>query len=73
MSYILIRLLQSFSSIHLDLDAQPPESRPPAAWATKSGRKGTEKFWPKNHLTLYSKGGLWVKMEEATIGETVGM
>lgn len=54
MSYMLIRLLQNFSSISLDFDAQPPESRPPASWANGTGRKAIEKFWPKAHLTMYS-------------------
>ncbi|EGO03065.1 hypothetical protein SERLA73DRAFT_158706 [Serpula lacrymans var. lacrymans S7.3] len=65
MSFMLIRLLQNFSSITLDLDAQSPECRPPAEWATAGGRKGIEKFRPKATLTLYSVGGMWVKMEEA--------
>ncbi|EGO29652.1 hypothetical protein SERLADRAFT_445432 [Serpula lacrymans var. lacrymans S7.9] len=65
MSFMLIRLLQNFSSIALDLDAQSPECRPPAEWATAGGRKGVEKFRPKANLTLYSVGGMWVKMEEA--------
>lgn len=51
---MLIRLLQNFSSVSLDVDAQPPETRPPTAWAEDKGRKGTEGFWPKMHLTMYS-------------------
>ncbi|EGN93507.1 hypothetical protein SERLA73DRAFT_163545 [Serpula lacrymans var. lacrymans S7.3] len=65
MSFMLIRLLQNFSSITLDLEARSPESRPPAEWATAGGRKGIEKFRPKAYLTIYSMGGMWVKMEEA--------
>jgi hypothetical protein len=54
MSFMIIRLLQHFSSITLDADAQPPESRPPADWAKAEGRKATERIFPKSHLTMYS-------------------
>lgn len=40
MSFFLIRLLQDLESITLDMDAQDPESRPPADWAKCPGRKG---------------------------------
>lgn len=50
----MIRLMQNFSSISLDSDAQPPGTRPPASWANVKGRKSIEKFWPKSHLTMYS-------------------
>ncbi|THG93090.1 hypothetical protein EW026_g8044 [Hermanssonia centrifuga] len=63
MSFFLIRLLQKFETISLETDSQPPDTRPPAHWANCPGRKGVEKFWPKAHLTLYSAGGLWLKME----------
>jgi cytochrome P450 len=65
MSFMLIRLLQSFSSIRLDLAAAPPEAAPPREWAQTSGRKAIEKLYPKIHLTMYSNGGLWVKMTES--------
>ncbi|KAJ6557405.1 hypothetical protein DFH09DRAFT_545281 [Mycena vulgaris] len=39
MSFVLIRLLQSFSSFALDADAFPPEARPPLEWAALEGRK----------------------------------
>ncbi|KZT68533.1 cytochrome P450 [Daedalea quercina L-15889] len=64
-SFFLIKLLQRFNTMQLDLDSQPPESLPPKAWAGAWGRKGTEKIWPKVHLTMYANGGLWVKMVEA--------
>jgi hypothetical protein len=53
MSFMMIRFLQNFSVIALDVDAQSPETRPPAPWATATGRKGFEKVWPKAHLTLF--------------------
>ncbi|OCH92181.1 cytochrome P450 monooxygenase pc-2 [Obba rivulosa] len=65
MSFFLTRLLQNFSIMHLDLVAQPPESRPPADWAKGEGRKSKELFWPKAHITLYSLGGLWLRMTDA--------
>ncbi|KAJ7175781.1 cytochrome P450 [Mycena filopes] len=33
-------------------------------WAGLEGRKGVVKIHPKIHLTMYSKGGLWLKMTE---------
>ncbi|KAH9894450.1 cytochrome P450 monooxygenase pc-3 [Cubamyces lactineus] len=65
MSFFLIRLLQNFSYMELDLSAQPPEARPRPEWASAEGQKGKEKIVPKSHLTLYVQGGLWVKMTEA--------
>ncbi|OAX32011.1 cytochrome P450 [Rhizopogon vinicolor AM-OR11-026] len=63
MSFMLIRLLQSFSTITLSPESHDPALLPPAWWAEKDGRQATERFWPRNHLTLYAKGGLWVKMD----------
>ncbi|PCH42843.1 cytochrome P450 monooxygenase pc-2 [Wolfiporia cocos MD-104 SS10] len=65
MSFFLIKLLQRFSAMELVPEAAPPAARPPTEWAKEPGRKGIERFWPKSHLTLYAKGGLWVKMTEA--------
>ena len=42
-----------------------PEARPPAAWASGSGRKVVEKIWVKSDMTTYANGGVWVKMEGA--------
>lgn len=53
-SFMLIRLLQTFSSIELNTDAIPPEAHPPAEWAKSSGRKAVEKVFPKMHLTMYT-------------------
>ncbi|KAH7906601.1 cytochrome P450 [Hygrophoropsis aurantiaca] len=65
MSFMLIRLLQNFSSITLAPDAQDPATHPPPEWALEEGRQAYEKFRPRAHLTLYSKGGMWVRMEQA--------
>ncbi|KAF8636108.1 hypothetical protein AX17_003812 [Amanita inopinata Kibby_2008] len=69
MSFMLIRLLQTFSSISLD-PTSAPESRPPSEWASAPGRKGIERVFPKIHLTMYAFGGLWVKMNEASESST---
>ena len=53
MSFFLIRLLQNFSHMELDLNAQPPDARPPQEWAGAEGQRGVEKIIPKMHLTLY--------------------
>ncbi|KAF8917383.1 cytochrome P450 monooxygenase pc-2 [Mucidula mucida] len=63
-SFMLVRLLQNFSSFSLVEDAFPPSARPPKEWATCPGRKGIEKFWPKANLILYSVGGMWIKGTE---------
>lgn len=63
-SFFLVRLLQRFVAFSLALDAQPQGTLPPAEWSKRSGTQGTDKIWPASHLTLYVKGGLWVRMEE---------
>ncbi|KAJ7736572.1 cytochrome P450 [Mycena maculata] len=65
MSFMLIRLLQSFSSFELDEAAFAPEARPPKEWANFPGRKGIDKFRPKLHLTMYTSDGMWIKIKEA--------
>jgi len=54
MSFLIIRLLQSFKSFHLDLSSAPPEAHPPAEWAGQPGRQSVEKIFPKMHLTMYT-------------------
>ncbi|KAG8702977.1 hypothetical protein FRC09_004430 [Ceratobasidium sp. 395] len=61
-SFFITRLLQRVTSITLAPDAQPEGTLPPASWAGTPGRKGIEKIWPKAHITMYSSGGLWVRM-----------
>lgn len=43
-SFFLIRLLQHFSKLALDLHAQPVEIHAPESWAECEGTKGREKF-----------------------------
>lgn len=50
---MLIRLLQAFKSISIDLDAQP-DSKPPVEWANGEGRQSIEKVWLRSHLTTYA-------------------
>ncbi|KAF8723818.1 hypothetical protein AX14_009145 [Amanita brunnescens Koide BX004] len=66
MSFMIIRLLQSFSSIALDPGSAPPGSLPPPEWKYLGGRKAIEKIMPKVNLTMYSGGGLWIKMKESS-------
>ncbi|KAJ7230074.1 cytochrome P450 [Mycena pura] len=63
-SFFLVRLLQNFSGFSLALDAQPEASKPPASWKNRKGSQATEKIRLGTHLTMYSKGGLWVRMNE---------
>ncbi|KAI6099104.1 cytochrome P450 [Pisolithus sp. B1] len=60
-SFFLVRLLQTFSSITLaeDLQTRPSECD------KGTGRNAHEKVIIKHHLTLYVDGGLWVRMGEA--------
>ena len=53
MSFFLIRLLQHFSHMELDLDARPLDARPPPEWAGSEGQRGVEQIVPRMHLTLY--------------------
>ncbi|CAE6402545.1 unnamed protein product [Rhizoctonia solani] len=62
-SFVLVRLFQKFSKLELAMDAAPAGSLPPREWQGVDGRKGFERVWVKNAITLYSKGGLWVRME----------
>ncbi|KAK0231517.1 cytochrome P450 monooxygenase pc-3 [Armillaria fumosa] len=70
-SFFLVRLLQSFSEIKLNTEAQPSECRPPPSWKEESGIKAREKIMLKTHLTLFSYGGLWIDMKEASAVEEV--
>ena len=50
-TFVLARLLQTFSSFELDEDACPATFRPPKGWKGAPGRKGIERFRPAAHLT----------------------
>jgi hypothetical protein len=57
MSFMLVRLLQSFDHIELDESSRPEEGRPRAEWRAEGqeGRKRIERVYPKNHLTMYAE------------------
>lgn len=63
MSFVLVRLLQQFSSFSLDEEALTPEMRVPKEWAEtgKNSRKAKERFRPHTVLTMSSKGGIWIR------------
>ncbi|GJE84227.1 cytochrome P450 [Phanerochaete sordida] len=69
MSFFVVKLLQAFDDIAFVREAFDPAALPPAAWAAFPGRKGKEKVWPRAHVTVYSEGGMWVKMREAPAGQ----
>ncbi|VDB95399.1 unnamed protein product [Peniophora sp. CBMAI 1063] len=71
-SFTLVRLMQAFDSISLARDVQPKETQPPASWAQAPGRQAIEKIVPKQHLTLYAHGGLWVRMGVMEEAQTPG-
>ena len=55
MSFFLIRFLQAFDRMELAFDAQPADARPPAEWASGTGRKAVEKIIPKCSMALFVK------------------
>nr|GAT57937.1 cytochrome P450 [Mycena chlorophos] len=65
MSFMLVRLLQSFAKFELAEDALPPDARPPVEWRSAQGRKAVERFRPKVHLTMSAKGGMWIRLGES--------
>ncbi|KAF9484616.1 cytochrome P450 monooxygenase CYP63 [Pholiota conissans] len=64
-SYFLVRLLQQFDRFTLAPEVQPEGSLPPAVWRNRKGRQAYEKIWPSAAMTLYVKGGLWVRYHKA--------
>ncbi|KAF7373956.1 hypothetical protein MSAN_00608100 [Mycena sanguinolenta] len=66
-SFFLVRLLQTFSAFTLAPDAQPESTKPPASWKEAVGTQATEKIMLGRHLTMFSKGGLWVRMKPVPV------
>jgi len=60
-SYFLVRLLQQFDTFTLAPEFQPQGSLPPSEWRQRAGRQTIERVWPAAALTLYVKGGMWVR------------
>ncbi|KAF8164775.1 cytochrome P450 monooxygenase pc-1 [Crassisporium funariophilum] len=67
-TFFLVRLLQQFTGFKLE---KSENIQPPADWAKCSGLKGTDKVVPAMHLTLYVKGGMWVRMEELKVADVL--
>lgn len=59
---IVVRFLQSFSSVTLDREAFPPQHRTPEEWKNGRGRKAIETFRPRVVMDMSSEGGMWMKM-----------
>ncbi|CDO72297.1 hypothetical protein BN946_scf184970.g149 [Trametes cinnabarina] len=64
-SFMLVRLLQRFSSIALRQEAHPAAMPPPGVEFSPFAVDGREKVWMRSHLTAYAKNGLWIAMNEA--------
>ncbi|KAF8338111.1 cytochrome P450 [Cantharellus anzutake] len=62
-SFVLVRLLQNIECFSFAEDVQPKDSQPPSAWRVRGGRQSFEQCWPTSSITLYAKGGLWVRMK----------
>ncbi|KAF8896770.1 cytochrome P450 monooxygenase pc-3 [Gymnopilus junonius] len=62
-SFFLVRLLQKFSSISHDFEAQPPDLRPPTAWSGAEGPKGRDKIRMNSYMTMSAMGGCWIRLE----------
>ncbi|KAF9484032.1 cytochrome P450 [Pholiota conissans] len=60
-TYFLTRLLQNFTGFALDKSLILP---PPLNWSSEGNRKNKEKVYPVSHITMFMKGGLWIKMEQ---------
>lgn len=68
-SYFLVRLMQNFCTFTLAPDVQPPSSLPPAEWKAGRGRMAFERVRPEAAMTLFVKGGLWVRLGRAVPSE----
>ena len=57
-SFMLVRLLQRFSSIKLRQDAHPESVAPPGVERSPYAVDGCERVWMRSHLTAYAKVSL---------------
>jgi hypothetical protein len=65
-SFFLVRLLQRFDEICVEVGAFKESARVPEEWRkSENVRKRREKVRAKTHLTMYVSEGLWVTMREA--------
>ncbi|KAF8340599.1 cytochrome P450 [Cantharellus anzutake] len=62
-SFVMVKLLQNFDTFDLRQKQDAPEGAiPPESWKNLTGRAAYEQVWPRNVVTLYAKGGLWIYM-----------
>ncbi|KAN0078302.1 Cytochrome P450 [Tylopilus felleus] len=66
-SFFLVRLVQQFDTFSLAMDAQPQSSLPPPEWKYGRGRQAMEMIRPDASMTLFVKGGLWMRFGKAAI------
>ncbi|KAG8900783.1 hypothetical protein FRB99_005757 [Tulasnella sp. 403] len=63
-SYVMVRLIQTFKDFAVAQEAAaPPGCLPPENWKSSKGRKATEDVVVQSALTLYAKGGMWLRMD----------
>jgi hypothetical protein len=64
---VVVRILQIFDTFELRQEQDAPEgSQPPHEWRSMGGRHAVERIWPRAALTMFSKGGVWIRMKLAT-------
>ncbi|KAF9236778.1 cytochrome P450 monooxygenase CYP63 [Melanogaster broomeanus] len=66
-SFFLVRLMQQFDTFTLAADIQPQSSLPPPEWKCGRGRQAVEMIRPDAAMTLFVKGGLWVRLGKPSI------
>ncbi|KAF9220585.1 cytochrome P450 monooxygenase CYP63 [Gyrodon lividus] len=66
-SFFLVRLMQQFDTFTLAADVQPQYSLPPPEWKYRRGRQAVEMIRPEAAMTLFVKGGLWVRLGKASL------
>lgn len=65
-SFMLVRMLQVFEHLTVaQAEAAPAGSLPPEEWKSMKGRQAKEKIHPLVAVTMYSKGGIWLRMHLA--------
>ncbi|KAG9001078.1 hypothetical protein FRB93_012458 [Tulasnella sp. JGI-2019a] len=66
-SFVLVRLLQVIDDFTVaQTEAAPTGSLPPDEWKLRKGRQAIEQIHPQSAMTMYSKGGLWLRMHIAS-------
>ncbi|KAG9002988.1 hypothetical protein FRB93_011275 [Tulasnella sp. JGI-2019a] len=62
-TFMATRLVQHFGGFTLaQVESAPEGALPPTSWKSAGGRKGEEEVWPRSALSMFAKGGMWVKM-----------